>query len=108
MYGPPPDCKRVETGGRDSLRKCIRPLVETRSPGHDDDPRVSVLINHSVTKDLLAQPGFPTRRLTVLSSCSLLSRPWWDLPKLHSSSWRWKSGKRSVLSKRQRLFHGQL
>jgi len=39
---------------------------------------MSVLINRSVTEDLLVQPGFPTRRLTVLSSCSLLSRPWWN------------------------------
>ena len=31
-----------------SLRKCIRPLVGDFSPGHDDDPRVLVLINRSV------------------------------------------------------------
>src|SRR5215467_15625774 len=62
-----------------SLRKCIRPLVENRSPGLDDDPRVSVLINLSVTWDALSPAGFPTRRWTVVSSPSLLSRPWWNL-----------------------------
>jgi len=33
-------------------------LVENCSPGLDDDPRVSVLINRSVTKDALSTPGF--------------------------------------------------
>jgi hypothetical protein len=36
-----------------SLRKCIRPLVGDCSPGHDDDPRVLVLISRTVTIDLL-------------------------------------------------------
>jgi hypothetical protein len=27
MYGPPSDCKGEVVGRRDSLRKCIRPLV---------------------------------------------------------------------------------
>jgi len=100
MYGPPPDCKRFEVGRRDSLRKCIRPLSgEIALRALDDDPRVSVLINRSVTRDALATPGFPARRWTVLSSPSLLSRPWWKFVQ-PSSSWRWKSGKRSVLSKR--------
>src|SRR5215470_17593031 len=45
----------------------------------DDDPRVSVLINLSVTRDALSTPGFPTRRWTVLWSPSRLSRPWWNL-----------------------------
>jgi hypothetical protein len=34
-----------------SLRKCIRPLVGDWSPGHDDDPRVPVLINRSVSEN---------------------------------------------------------
>jgi hypothetical protein len=34
MYGPPPDCKRFEVERSNSLRKCIRPLSENRSPGH--------------------------------------------------------------------------
>jgi len=35
-----------------SLRKCIRPLVGDCSPGHDDDPRVPVLISRTVMIDL--------------------------------------------------------
>src|SRR5271157_1861246 len=65
----------------------------------DDDPHVSVLINRSVTRAALSPAGFPTRRWTVVSSSSLLSRPWWNVVQ-SSSSWRWKSGKRLVLSKR--------
>src|ERR1700722_7668016 len=100
MYGPPPDCKRFEVRRRDSLRKCIRPLSgESFLRALDDDPRVSVLLNPSVTRDAFECPGFPARRWTVLSSPSLLSRPWWNFQQ-SSWSWRWKSGKRSVLSKR--------
>ena len=99
MYGPPPDCKRFEVNEATSLCKCIRPLVENRSPGLDDDPRVSVLINLAVTKDALSTSGFPARRWTVVSSPSLLSRPWWNLVQ-KPPSWRWESGKRSLLSKR--------
>ena len=99
MYGPPPDCKRFEVGRRDSLRKCIRPLSgESFLRALDDDPRVPVLLNPSVTRDAFERSGFPARRWTVLSSPSLLSRPWWHFLQ-SSSSWRWESGKRSVLSK---------
>ena len=80
MYGPPPDCKRFEVERSDSLRKCIRPLSgESLSQALDDDPHVSVLINRSVTRDALSPPGFPTRRWTVLSSPSLLSKAWWNV-----------------------------
>ena len=65
----------------------------------DDDPHVPVLLNPSVTRDAFECPCFPARRWTVLSSPSLLSRPWWNFQQ-SSSSWRWESGKRSVLSKR--------
>ena len=41
-------------GRRYSLRKCIRPLVGDFSPGHDDDPRVPVLITGTVCDDALA------------------------------------------------------
>jgi hypothetical protein len=107
MYGPPPDCKRFEVERSDSLRKCIRPLSgEIALRALDDDPRVSVLINRSVTKDTLSTPGFPTRRWTVVSSPSLLSRPWWNV----SSSFfvvvaveKWKAG---CAFQAQRLFHG--
>ena len=76
MYAPPPCCKRVEVG-EDSVRVNVSGLlVENRSPGLDDDPRVPVLINRSATRDALSPSGFPVRRWTVLSSPSLLSRPW--------------------------------
>jgi len=76
MYGPPPNCRRVEVGRRNSPRKCIRPFCgESFLRALDDDPRVLVLINPSVTRDAFSPPGFPTRRWTVRSSCSLLSRP---------------------------------
>jgi hypothetical protein len=75
MYGPPPDCKRFEVERRDSLRKCIRPLSGVILRALDDDPGVSVLINPSVTREALSTSGFPSRRLTVLSSPSLLRRP---------------------------------
>src|ERR1019366_6824815 len=79
MYGPPTDCKRFEVSRRDSLRKCIRPLSgESFLRALDDDPRVPVLLNPSVTRDAFECPGFPARRWTVLSSPSLLSRPWWN------------------------------
>jgi hypothetical protein len=35
MYGPPHDCKGKLRGEKTSLRKCIRPLMEISSPGHD-------------------------------------------------------------------------
>jgi hypothetical protein len=73
MYGPPPDCKGIVGGEVNSLRKCIRPLVgESILRAHDDDPRVPVLINRSVIEPFTV-PGFPARRLTVRSSCSLLA-----------------------------------
>src|SRR5690349_13279224 len=79
MYGPPPDCKRFAVRRRDSLRKCIRPLWRIALRALDDDPRVSVLINPSVTRNALSPAGFPARRWTVLSSPSLLRRPWWNV-----------------------------
>lgn len=36
MYGPPHDCKGKLRGEKTSLRKCIRPLMEISSPGHDE------------------------------------------------------------------------
>ena len=36
MYGPPHDCKGKLRGEKTSLRKCIRPLMEINSPGHDE------------------------------------------------------------------------
>jgi len=75
MYGPPPDCKWFEVVRKNSPRKCIRPLSgELCLRALDDDPHVSVLINPSVTRDAFSPAGFPTRRWTVLSSPSLLSR----------------------------------
>src|SRR5689334_19332830 len=42
----------------------------------DDDSHVSVLLNPSVPRDAFERSGFPARRWTVVSSPSLLSRPW--------------------------------
>ena len=39
MYGPPPNCKKNRFD-ENSLRKCIRPLVENVLRAHDDDPRL--------------------------------------------------------------------
>src|SRR5215471_12157392 len=78
MYGPPPDCKRFEAGEATVWVNVSGLFAENRS-GLDDDPRVSVLINLSVTRDALSSAGFPARRWTVVSSASLLSRPWWNL-----------------------------
>jgi hypothetical protein len=50
MYGPPHDCKGKRKGEETSLRKCIRPLMEISSPGHNE-LRVSVLICRSVVED---------------------------------------------------------
>ena len=38
---------------RNSLRKCIRPLVENGLRAHDDDPHVPVLIIATVMEDLV-------------------------------------------------------
>ena len=59
MYGPPPDCKRIVGSEVNSLRKCIRPLVgESILRAHDDDSRVPVLLNRSVTEDLFPSQVF--------------------------------------------------
>jgi len=53
MYGPPLDCKGRDCQERKySLRKCSRPLSEIVFRGHDDDPRVLVLISRTVNIDL--------------------------------------------------------
>jgi len=57
MYGPPPECKKNRLT-RNSLRKCIRPLVEIGLRAHDDDPRVPVLIIAAVVKDLVSPQVF--------------------------------------------------
>ena len=49
-------------------------LVGDFSSGHDDDPRVPVLITPTVNDRPVLGSGSPARRLTVLSSCPLLSR----------------------------------
>jgi hypothetical protein len=51
-----------------SLRKCIRPLVETGLRAHDDDSRVPVLVNRHGRKRPRFDTGFQARRLTVFSS----------------------------------------
>ena len=51
-----------------SLRKCIRPLVETGLRAHDDDSRVPVLNNRHGRERPRYDTGFQARRLTVFSS----------------------------------------
>jgi hypothetical protein len=51
MYGPPRHCKRSLL---DEDAVCVNVsglLVEVFSPGHDDDPRVPVLISRTVSHD---------------------------------------------------------
>jgi hypothetical protein len=48
-----------------SLRKCIRPLVETGLRAHDDDPRVPILVNPHGRERLRFATGFQARRLTA-------------------------------------------
>jgi len=73
----------------------------------DDDPRVAVLINRSVSRDTLSTLGFPSRRWTVVSSPSLLSRPWWNLPQnlVVVAVEKWKA---LCAFQAQRLFHGSI
>ena len=70
----------------------------------DDDSRVSVLLNPSGTKDAFECPGIPARRWTVVSSPSLLSRPWWNLPQnfVVVAVVKWKA---FCAFQPQRLFH---
>jgi hypothetical protein len=51
-----------------SLRKCIRPLVENDLRAHDDDSHVPVLDNRHGRKRPRYVTGFQARRLTVFSS----------------------------------------
>jgi hypothetical protein len=51
-----------------SLRKCIRPLVETGLRAHDDDPHVPVLDNRHGRERPRYATGFQARRWTVFSS----------------------------------------
>jgi putative transposase len=66
MYGPPPTASMSATDGSDSLRKCIRPLGgASLAPGHDGNPRASVLTNGSVWSDRFFASGSRTHRSTV-------------------------------------------
>src|SRR5216117_3166059 len=88
MYGPPPNCKRNRTGN--SLRKCIRPLVENGLRAHDDDPRVPVLDNRRGRERPHFDPGSQARRLTVFSSFLFFCRLLRSESQATSSSWQRK------------------
>src|SRR5215471_12164580 len=105
MYGPPPDCKRFEAGEATVWVNVSGLFAKNRS-GLDDDPRVSVLINLSVTRDALSSAGFPIRRWTVVSSASLLSRPWWNLLPNFAAAVAVGKWKALYAFQAQRLFHG--
>ena len=99
MYGPPPNCRRFELGQRDSPRKCIRPLSGQSLSGHLMMIRTCRSLQIArITRDALSPPGFSDAPL----DCSFVSfSPPQTVVERGSSwpSWRWKSGKRSVLSK---------
>jgi hypothetical protein len=48
MYGPPPDCKGKVVGRSTVCTNVSGLWLEIFSPGHNDDPRVLVLINPTV------------------------------------------------------------
>src|SRR5215472_1855934 len=73
---------------RNSLRKCIRPLVENGLRAHDDDPRVPVLANRHGRKRPRYATGFQARRLTVFSSSIPLQTSKKRISKTTSSSWK--------------------
>ena len=78
MYGPPPNCKRFEVG--------------------------RVLLNPSVPGDAFECPGFPTRGWTVVSSSSLLRRPFGiTLEAVVVAVEKWKA---FWAFQAQRLYHG--
>src|SRR5215468_4019339 len=66
MYGPPPDCKRFEVDERTVRVNVSGLLVENVLRALDDDTRVPVLINPSVTRDAFSPSGFPARHWAVL------------------------------------------
>jgi hypothetical protein len=52
MDSSPHDCNGKAKGGSTSLRKCIRPLLEIESPGHDELRCVFFLINGTVVETI--------------------------------------------------------
>src|SRR5215831_15746047 len=100
MYGPPPDCKRFEVERSDSLRKCIRPLSGELFSGHSMMIRACRSFqNPAVSKDAFKCPGIPARRLDCWFVFFSPQQTLVEHPSM-SSSWRWESGKRFLLSKR--------
>ena len=61
MYGPPQSCKRKTNDGKGGLRKCIRPLVESLTPGHDGDPLALVPIKWTVSTETFTGSRFRER-----------------------------------------------
>jgi hypothetical protein len=52
MYGPPQSCKRKRNEWQLVCAKCMRPLVESVTPGHDGYPLALVRIMWTDFKDL--------------------------------------------------------
>ena len=61
MYGPPQSCKRKTRDGKGGLRKCIRPWVESLTPGHDGDPLALVPINWTASTETFTDIRFRER-----------------------------------------------
>ena len=61
MYGPPQSCKRKTSNGKFGLRKCIRPSVESLTPGHDGNPLAPVPINWTVSLETFSDIRFRER-----------------------------------------------
>jgi hypothetical protein len=58
MYGPPSYCKGRLRGQSSVCVNVSGLLVEGFPPGHDDDPRVLVLLNRSATENHLSPQVF--------------------------------------------------
>jgi hypothetical protein len=98
MYGPPPNCKRLEVGEKAVRVNVSGLLVEKSLSGRLMMIRTcrSYKIPRSPGTHLSAQVF--RHAVGLLFRLLLFSADLWN--PLSPSSWRWKRGKRSVLSKR--------
>ena len=83
MYGPPQSCKRKTNDGRSGLRKCIRPSVESLTPGHDGNPLALIPINWTVSLETFADIRF--RAWGTPIAIAIFRQQTWHRFKLHSS-----------------------
>ena len=90
-----------------SLRKCIRPLSGESLSGHSMMMRVCGPDKSHGHEGHIIATRFSDSRWTVISSSSLLSRPWWNLLQnlLVGAVGKWKA---FHAFQAQRLFHGPI